>query len=194
LVLEDVDMIFDLNLDEHTEALSLYASLKNKVVVVSAVKKSLAQMVHEYGKPIDCVLVGLNALPTFINRKLAEISLLNTNQHEIVASAFSFLNWEYKVVNDRVGLITPRIILMIINEACYTVQEGTAGMKDIDTSMKLGTNYPFGPFEWADLIGVKHVYETLEAVYHDTHDERYKICPLLKTLYLQKGSFYTNLQ
>jgi 3-hydroxybutyryl-CoA dehydrogenase len=79
---------------------------------------------------------------------------------------------------------------MIINEACYTLQEGTASMQDIDISMKLGTNYPFGPFEWADKIGIKHVYETLKAVYDDTHDERYKICPMLKTIYLKNGSFY----
>jgi 3-hydroxybutyryl-CoA dehydrogenase len=78
---------------------------------------------------------------------------------------------------------------MIINEACYTVQEGTATIADIDTAMKLGTNYPFGPFEWANKIGVKHVYETLLAVYTDTNDERYKICPLLKTKYLRNENF-----
>ena len=79
---------------------------------------------------------------------------------------------------------------MIINEACYTLQEGTATMSDIDISMKLGTNYPFGPFEWADKIGIKNVYEILENLYNDTKDERYKICPLLKTHYLLKQNFY----
>jgi 3-hydroxybutyryl-CoA dehydrogenase len=87
-------------------------------------------------------------------------------------------------------MVTPRVIFMIINEACYTLQEGTADMKDIDTSMKLGTNYPFGPFEWADNIGIKHVYETIETMYSDTHDERYKVCPLLKTKYLKGETFY----
>jgi len=56
--------------------------------------------------------------------------------------------------------------------------------------MKLGTNYPYGPFEWADLIGIKEVYETLHALYEDTKDERYKICPLLKRYYLLKQPFY----
>jgi 3-hydroxybutyryl-CoA dehydrogenase len=86
-------------------------------------------------------------------------------------------------------MVTPRILFMIINEACYTLQEGTASKEDIDTSMKLGTNYPFGPFEWANKIGIKHVYETLEAIYLDTHDERYKVCPLLKTMYLKGEEF-----
>jgi 3-hydroxybutyryl-CoA dehydrogenase len=190
LNLLDFDLIFDLNFDEHQNALSYYAPLKDKPVVVSAAKKSLAFLISEFGKAVDCTLIGMNALPTFINRSLAELSLHKSAERETVEKVFSSLNWESKIVNDRVGFITPRVVFMIINEACYTVQEGTANMRDIDTSMKLGTNYPFGPFEWADKIGVKDVYETLEAVYQDTHDERYKICPLLRTLYLKGGSFY----
>jgi 3-hydroxybutyryl-CoA dehydrogenase len=93
-------------------------------------------------------------------------------------------------VEDRVGMVTPRVIFMLINEACYTLQEGTASIKDIDTAMKLGTNYPYGPFEWADKIGINEIYETLIAIYEDTKDERYKICPLLKTKYLKEEKFY----
>jgi 3-hydroxybutyryl-CoA dehydrogenase len=93
-------------------------------------------------------------------------------------------------VEDRVGLIKPRVIFMIINEACYTLQEGTASIEDIDLSMKLGTNYPFGPFEWCDKIGIGYVFETLFSLYDDTKDERYKICPLLKTKYLRNETFY----
>lgn len=185
----DFDFLFDLNMDEGINHLATYAQLKNKPVFVSAIKKSLAQMAHEYGKPVECVLVGMNALPTFINRNLAEVSLYNETDATQFQSVMNQLEWTYKLVADRVGMVTPRIIMMIINEACYTVQEGTATPADIDTSMKLGTNYPFGPFEWANRIGVKHVYETLEAVYTDTHDERYKICSLLKSTYLRGQSF-----
>jgi 3-hydroxybutyryl-CoA dehydrogenase len=80
-----------------------------------------------------------------------------------------------------VGMLTPRIIGMIINEAYYTLQEGTASKTDIDLGMKLGTNYPKGPFEWAELWGLAEVRRLLEAMYRDTGDPRYKLCPLLKT-------------
>ena len=90
------------------------------------------------------------------------------------------LKLNYKIVDDRVGMVTPRVICMIINEAYYTVQEGTANKNDIDTAMKLGTSYPYGPFEWASIIGLKNVYNVLAAVYDDTKDERYKICQMLK--------------
>jgi 3-hydroxybutyryl-CoA dehydrogenase len=96
------------------------------------------------------------------------------------------LQTDFVVVVDRVGLVTPRVICMIINEAFYTVQEGTASKKDIDIAMKLGTNYPLGPFEWAKKIGIENVYLVLDSVYKDTKDERYKICPLLKKEYLNQ--------
>ncbi len=183
------DVIFDLSFDSHENQLAYYAGLKGKTVFVGAVKKQLAMAVHQYAKPVECCLIGMNTLPTFIHRQLLELSLLQSSDEALLKQTTTQLNLKYKIVEDRVGMVTPRIVLMIINEACYTLQEGTASMQDIDTSMKLGTNYPFGPFEWADKIGIKHVYETLVALNEDTKDERYKICPLLKTNYLKKGTF-----
>ncbi len=184
------DIVFDFCFDEYPNQLKHYAALKNKPVFVSAVKQQLAKAAFDYGNKIECVLIGINALPTFINRNIAELSLLYHKDKDTLQTCMDKLQWQYTTVLDRVGMVTPRVIFMIINEACYTLQEGTANMHDIDTSMKLGTNYPFGPFEWADKIGVKHVYETLDAIYCDTKDERYKICPLLKTMYLNGNTFY----
>jgi 3-hydroxybutyryl-CoA dehydrogenase len=183
------DVIFDLKFDEKSDQLKYFAGLKGIPVIVCAVKQQLAKAAFDFGRRIDCVLIGINALPSFLQRPLAEVSVLNDSDKEIATSLFQKFDWEVKFVQDRVGMVTPRIIFMIINEACYTLQEGTASMSDIDTSMKLGTNYPFGPFEWANKIGIKHVYETLEALYQDTHDERYKVCPLLKTKYLKSEEF-----
>jgi 3-hydroxybutyryl-CoA dehydrogenase len=184
------DVIFDLNLDQHPEQLKYYSGLKGIPVLVSAVHKQLAVIANAVQAKVECKLFGLNALPTFINRSVAEVSLYDKHDEPVLAELMGVLDWIYKVVEDRVGMVTPRIVCMIINEACYTLQEGTASIRDIDTSMKLGTNYPLGPFEWADKMGIASVYETLAAVYEDTHDERYKICPLLKTQYLKKGTFY----
>jgi 3-hydroxybutyryl-CoA dehydrogenase len=185
----DYDVIFDLDFDAKHDQLKYYARAEG-VVIVSAAKQQLARAVHDYGKNMDFVLAGMNCIPTLINRDLAEISIYDPADTGKVETLMGRLGWKYRIVEDRVGMVTPRIIFMIINEACYTVQEGTATMKDIDIAMKLGTSYPYGPFEWADRIGIKHVYETLQAVYKDTHDERYKICPFLKTKYLKGEGFY----
>lgn len=183
--------IFDLNFDENdVQSFAPYLHLVSTPVFVCAVKNSLAGMVHAAKEVINFPLFGINGIDTFINRNLLEVSIADQKHEAILVATLAPLNWEYKIVADRVGMVTPRVVCMIINEACYTLQEGTANMADIDISMKLGTNYPLGPFEWADKIGVKNVYEILEAVYNDTHDERYKICPLLKTKYLRYETFF----
>ena len=134
-------------------------------------------------------IFGFCGLPTLLNRRLLEVSLYHEADRAKLAETCAALGTDYRVVADRVGLVTPRVICQIINEACFTVQEGTATMQDVDLGMKLGTNYPHGPFAWANAIGVERVYAVLEALWHDTHDERYKVCPLLKRQALRGEPF-----
>ena len=61
-------------------------------------------------------------------------------------------------------MITPRVIAMIINEAYFTLQAGVSTKEEIDTAMKLGTNYPYGPFEWADKIGLNRIKTLLQTL------------------------------
>jgi len=186
----DYDVIFDLNFDDDNSRIVEYASLKDKLVFVSAAKKSLNESVYEHGVKIRCCLFGFNAIPFFIANELWEISLYRKFEMPILTENMAKMGLPFLAIEDRVGLVKPRVVFMIINEACYTLQEGTATIEDIDLSMKNGTNYPFGPFEWCDKIGVANVFETLYSLYDDTKDERYKICPLLKTKYLRNETFY----
>lgn len=176
------DVIFDFLIDEDPEQFEEYAS-SPVTVFLNTAKMSLAELVHATGHNIKCTPFGFNGLPTFFNRSILEVSVLNQTDVPRLENITKALGTEFLLVDDRVGLVTPRVVCMIINEAYYTVQEGTASREDIDIAMKLGTNYPFGPFEWCQRIGVRHVYELLAAVYDDTKDERYKICPLLKKEY-----------
>jgi 3-hydroxybutyryl-CoA dehydrogenase len=68
-------------------------------------------------------------------------------------------------------MVTPRVISAIINEAYFTLQADVSTKEEIDTAMKLGTNYPFGPFEWSRAIGLKKIYELLLAL--SKTDSRY---------------------
>lgn len=125
-------------------------------------------------------IFGFCGLPGFLNRDILEISLNRKSDQKALQEICNALNTEFALVADQVGMVTPRIICMIINEAYYTVVEGTALRQDIDLAMKLGTNYPFGPFEWAQRIGLRNVVELLRAVHEATADERYTICDLLQ--------------
>lgn len=187
-LLKNHDIVFDFGLEESPENLGFYEAKEDLFVFVCTPKLQLAELVYHYGE-VKCKLFGYNGLPTFISREYMEVTLLHESDKSALDYISKELNSEYLIVKDRVGMVTPRIIFMIINEACYTLQEGTASIQDIDLGMKLGTNYPKGPFEWCDEIGVHHVFETLEAIYDDTQDERYKICPLLKTKYVKEEKF-----
>ena len=190
--LDPYDVIIDLSLDELPEKIDEYSMLEGKPVIASAVKRQLAEIAAFGDNEIDCYLFGLNALPTFMYRDTKEVSLWNPDQQAFLAENLKQLGWDYEVVDDRVGMVTPRVLMMIINEAAYTLEAGTASREAIDLSMKKGVNYPMGPFEWADKIGIEDVFETMEALYEDTKDPRYNICPLLKTKYLKGEGFWVN--
>lgn len=83
-------------------------------------------------------------------------------------------------VADIAGLIAPRILCTLINEAAYTIAGGVAMAADIDTAMKLGTNYPLGPAEWAQKIGFAEVKSVLDSM--AVENERYLPHPGLQQL------------
>ncbi len=182
--LEKADVIFDFSIEENPEALEQYVNYPEKAIFLNAVTFSLAEQAV-YQTKVECKLFGFNGHPTFIERNLLEVSMFNEDEKIYLEKLMNDLGLAIEVVDDRVGMVTPRIIAMIINEAFYTVMEGTATKEDIDLGMKLGTNYPMGPFEWAAKWGINNVYEVLDALFEDTKDERYKICPLLKKEYLK---------
>ncbi|PIQ47850.1 MAG: 3-hydroxyacyl-CoA dehydrogenase [Cytophagales bacterium CG12_big_fil_rev_8_21_14_0_65_40_12] len=181
--LKNFDVIFDFLIADSPEQFEIFNEYEGLNLFVSAPKISLAELAF-YQAQIKCNLFGFNGLPSFLTRDILEVSCYNDQQKNVLEQICKSLNTDFEIVKDRVGMVSPRIIFMIINEAFYTLQEGTATIEAIDTGMKLGTNYPFGPFEWCTKIGIHNVYETLEAIYEDTKDERYKVCPLLKRQYL----------
>jgi 3-hydroxybutyryl-CoA dehydrogenase len=182
----EVNATFDFLIDQHPDAIEYYDRV-HKPVFLNSARTSVVQLLGSRNNAVRYARLGFNGLPSLFNKTLLEVSLFTKSDDTLLRDLCVELGTDYKVVDDRVGLVTPRVICMIINEAYYTVQEGTATREDIDIAMKLGTNYPFGPFEWCQRIGIKHVYETLAALYQDTKDERYKICPLLKSEYLRSG-------
>ncbi len=182
--LEKADIVFDFNVEENPDYVDQYINYPKMAVFLNAVTFSLAEQAV-YQSQVECNLFGFNGHPTFIERDLMEVSMYNQEEKPFLEKIMASLGLDYQLVDDRVGMVTPRIIAMIINEAYYTVMEGTASRDDIDLGMKLGTNYPMGPFEWVSKWGITNVYEVLEALFEDTKEERYKICPILKKEYLK---------
>jgi 3-hydroxybutyryl-CoA dehydrogenase len=178
------ELIFDFVIQENPSQIEIYKNNRKAVVFLNTSTITLAQLTSHSSHLINCTLFGFCGMPTFLNRELLEVSLRSETDSIELKRICKDLNTDYVIVDDRVGLVTPRVICMIINEAYYTVQEGTATREDIDIAMKLGTNYPFGPFEWCEKIGIRNIHQLLNSVYLDTKDERYKICPLLEKEFL----------
>jgi 3-hydroxybutyryl-CoA dehydrogenase len=86
--------------------------------------------------------------------------------------------------------IAARILATIVNEAASAVAEGVASPDAIDTAMRLGTNYPSGPLEWGERIGLSHVVHTLDVLHADEPDGRYRVAPMLRSLAERSGSFF----
>jgi hypothetical protein len=89
------ELIIDLSFDEHPEQIKFYAGLSIPVIV-SAARIQLAAVAHSYGNAIKCTLIGMNALPTFIGRPLAEVSLLRELDRAVLISVMEQLKWEYQ--------------------------------------------------------------------------------------------------
>jgi 3-hydroxybutyryl-CoA dehydrogenase len=150
-------------LDENA-ILGDYSMIKKPVFIHSVV-----EVLQAYHHP-DYV-VRINAWPGFLDRNHWEISGIPQDFHKLFeAEADVKLNW----IPDEPGFVTARAIAMIINEAYFAKTEGVSETTDIDIALKLGTNYPWGPFEWAKKIGAKNVYEVLKKL--SEKDNIYQPC------------------
>ena len=120
----------------------------------------------------------INAWPGFLERQLWEVV---SNQQEKHEEVFNSLNRKIIFVKDEPGFVSARVISMIVNEAFFAFGEKISSIEEIDMAMKLGTNYPNGPFEWAEKIGVENIYRLLNKL--AKKEERYLPAPALKKLY-----------
>ena len=164
-------VIFDLCFEPSAERIEILSSF-NKPVLINSVVNSLKAL----GLPEN--FIRINAWPGFLKRYLVEVAIGFESQKKTIDTVFQLLQWPYQITADTPGMISARVIAMIINEAYFALDEEVSSKNEIDIAMKLGTNYPYGPFEWSEKIGLTNIFKLLQKL--NSTSTRYAIAPLLE--------------
>lgn len=181
-LLPQIELLIDTSFDEDP-ATRLKAHLHTGVnnLWLHTLQCTITPFLHQIPVPDQIHIAGINALPLFIASPLWEMYFTSGSDEKLAEEVLHPTGKKILRIPEQMGMLSPRIIFMIINEAYYAVQEGVTTRAEADMAMKLGTNYPYGPFEWAEKAGIKIVYHTLRSLLKDSGDPRYKISALLRS-------------
>jgi 3-hydroxybutyryl-CoA dehydrogenase len=131
--------------------------------------------------------VGFGVLPPLGPEGIVELAPALQTDASYLQRAERFwreLGYEPVAVADGPGLVRARVVCCLVNEAAGALMEGIASAEDIDQAMKLGTNYPYGPLEWADILGLDTVLGVMTGLFHEWGEDRYRPSPLLRRMVL----------
>ena len=143
-----------------------FSAVQNRIVLVNAVCTPSEKLPKNF--------VRFNGWNGFLSLPTLEIA----GNEEAVTKAKELLmaaGITTIVSADELGMIGPRVVSMIINEAYFALAENISTKEEINTAMKLGTNYPYGPFEWCEMIGFQQVSRLLQKL--ASTNEQYSLAP-----------------
>lgn len=139
-------------------------------VIINSVVETLSET--------DVNFVRINGWPTFLKGPVVEAACLSDATKETCERVFKHFGKAVEWLPDVPGFVTPRVVSMIINEAHFALAEGVSTREEIDTAMKLGTAYPYGPFEWSEKIGLQNIVALLTTL--SKTQSRYTPAPQLQ--------------
>ena len=124
-------------------------------------------------------LIGFDGL-FFASGQAATMVSLGIAGREDAEQLMGHLGKALVWINETPGLVLPRIVCQLANEAAFAELEGVADGATIDLAMKLGVSYPKGPLEWGAELGYDKVQAVLDHLFSQYHEERYRACALLR--------------
>lgn len=177
-----VAAVFEAEVEDRARKRTLLTALdrwagEEAVLLVACTNASSAECASWVGRPGR--VAGYATLPPLQDRKLLEWTsheLAQTDPTPYLAA----LGLPLLRVGDAPGGVFPRLLAAVVNEAALAVDEGIASPADVDLAMRLGVNHPFGPFQWADRVGVQALAGILEGLRDYYGEERYRAAPGLR--------------
>lgn len=174
---EDMDLkkaVFS-KIEENTE--------QSAIIATNTSTLSVTELAMSTSRPEK--VLGIHFFNPAPVMKLVEVINTAKTSPETLEQAMEFarsLDKHPVMAKDRSGFVVNRILLPMINEAIFTLDEGIAAAAEIDNAMKLGANHPIGPLALADLIGLDVTLSVLSVLYAEHGDPKFRPAPLLKEM------------
>jgi 3-hydroxybutyryl-CoA dehydrogenase len=146
------DACIDLLFENHPGRIAVLQKFLPRTVIINSVEATLSKT--------DTSFVRINGWNSFLKSSLIEASAVSSRK-PAAEQVFRQFHKKIEWLPDEPGFVTARVVSMIINEAHHALAEHVSTKEEIDTAMKLGTNYPYGPFQWAEEIGIDKVRSLL---------------------------------
>lgn len=184
----DVDLVIEAIVERLLAKSALFTELSelapaSAILASNTSSISVTALATASGRPAQ--FVGLHFFNPVPVLPLVEIVRGLQTSPETVAMAENFVTRLGKtpvIVQDSPGFVANRILLPMINEAVFTLQDGVTDTAGIDAVMKLGAAHPMGPLALADLIGLDVCLDILDTLHRDFGDDKYRPAPLLRRM------------
>ncbi len=156
---------------------------EDAIIATNSTTIIITELASEMKKPERCI--SLHFFVTSPEAKIIEVVKGLYTSEEVYNKVCSFvklINRDVIPVEESAGLVSVRLYVTLLNEACQTLIEGVANMADIDKTMQVGLGMRFGPFQTADIIGLSKIMKWMDNLYDEFGSSKYKPHPIIKRL------------
>ncbi|HVY26928.1 MAG TPA: 3-hydroxyacyl-CoA dehydrogenase NAD-binding domain-containing protein [Polyangiaceae bacterium] len=184
----DADLVIEAAPEQLELKLALFRSMSalarpQAILASNTSSLSITRLAREAKQPER--VIGLHFMNPVPVMKLVEVVRGTLTSDETLAAALEVsarFGKQTIVSQDRPGFLVNRILIPLLNEACFALEEGVGAKEHIDAGARLGLGHPMGPLELADLIGLDTVLSIAEILHRDFGDSKYRPCTMLRNL------------
>jgi 3-hydroxybutyryl-CoA dehydrogenase len=185
---EQADIVIEAAPEKLELKAALFRSLSERaqpaaILASNTSSLSITKLASETSRPAQ--VVGMHFMNPVPVMKLVEVVRGTLTSEAVVSTVLTLcqrLGKQTIVSHDRPGFLVNRILIPLLNEACFALEQGVGTKEDIDAGARLGLGHPLGPLELADLIGLDTVLSIAEILQRDFGDPKYRPSPLLRNL------------
>jgi|LGOV01.1.fsa_nt_gb 3-hydroxybutyryl-CoA dehydrogenase len=187
----DVDLVIEALMEDLNLKQEIFKKLDNIIrpdaIFASNTSKCSITAIGSVTNRVDKI-IGLHFFDPVQVMKFVEITkgvATSEKTLDIILEVVKEIGKVAETVDELLGFSFYRILIPVINEVSFLVMDGVASPKEIDESMKLGTNHPIGPLALADMVGIDFCLSAIETIYNSSRNSNCRPCPLLNKMVME---------